>query len=348
MIKAITIIGARPQFIKAAVLSRAIKNEDSISEDILHTGQHFDENMSDVFFDELAIPKPKYFLNIQGGNHGQMTGRMLEGIENILLTSKPDVVIVYGDTNSTLAGALAAAKLNIPVAHIESGLRSYNREMPEEINRILTDQISSMLFCPTTSAVSNLQKEGIFNNVYNVGDVMYDATLYAINNLPNLQLDIGISLPQNFAFMTIHRAHSTNSLESFMQIIDYAKQFSLKHDLKIVYPAHPRTKELISKLDPKYISDFIIIDPISYFTAQYCLTKAKYVLTDSGGLQKEAYFHKVPCVTLRSETEWVETIENGWNRLWFDPEYKPKVNINEYGDGNSAKHILQIIKDYFK
>lgn len=338
-----TIIGARPQFIKAAAFSRALQKHPEIEELIIHTGQHFDANMSDVFFRELSIPNPQYSLNINRGSHGQITGRMIEGIETILFKDKPDAVLVYGDTNSTLAGALAASKLHIPVIHIEAGLRSFNKKMPEEINRVLTDHMSSYLFCPTQTAVNNLQKEGIQKDVYHVGDIMYDATLYAINCIkhnPSIQQNLSY-LPKNFIFMTIHRAESTANEKEFKKLIDYALDFAKNHKLRIVFSVHPRTRSLIgqdSLCDP-----LILLDPLSYFETQYCLSKASFVLTDSGGLQKEAYFHRVPCITLRSETEWVETINYGWNHLWTTDHYQPRREITEYGSGNCAEEIISIL-----
>lgn len=338
-----TIIGARPQFIKAGALSRALKNYPDIKETIVHTGQHFDANMSDVFFKELDIPKPQYSLNINSGSHGQMTGRMLERIEAILQQDQPAAVLVYGDTNSTLAGALAAAKLHIPVIHIEAGLRSFNRKMPEEINRILTDHVSDYLFCPTQTAVDNLYNEGIKNGVHHVGDIMHDATLYAMDyiktNFSVPQKLVG--LPSEFAFMTMHRAESTENMQEFQAMMDYALRFAKDYDLKIIFPVHPRTKALVQKA--QLDDTFITLEPLSYFETQHCLSKAQFVLTDSGGLQKEAYFHRVPCITLRQETEWVETIECGWNRLWTVENYKPRKDITDYGDADCAEEILGIL-----
>lgn len=337
-----TIVGARPQFIKASVFSRALQKYPEIKEDIIHTGQHFDVNMSDIFFQELSIPKPRYSLNINSTYHGQMTGRMVEAIEVILINEKPDMVLVYGDTNSTLAGALAAAKLNIPIMHIEAGLRSFNRKMPEEINRVLIDHVSSYLFCPTKTAMRNLEKEGIKKNIYHIGDIMYDATLYAMNYIKtNFVVPKNLSNLNEFALMTLHRAESTENETAFRAIIDYAVHFAEKHDLKIVFPVHPRTRKLVEKgqLD----SIFIMLEPLSYFEMQYCLSKARFVLTDSGGLQKEAYFHKVPCITLRSETEWIETIKAGWNKLWTFDYYRPRTQIHDYGDGNCSEKIINIL-----
>jgi UDP-GlcNAc3NAcA epimerase len=342
-----TIIGARPQFIKAAAFSRTLKKSPDIRETIVHTGQHFDANMSDVFFKELDIPKPQYSMNINSGSHGQMTGRMLDGIEAILTEDKPDAVLVYGDTNSTLAGALAASKLHIPVIHIEAGLRSFNRKMPEEINRILTDHVSDYLFCPTKTAVDNLHNEGIKNGVHHVGDIMYDATLYAMDYIKtNFSVPQKLmGLPSEFAFMTMHRAESTESMQEFQAMMGYALRFAKEHDLKIIFPVHPRTKALVQ--NAKLGDTFITLEPLSYFETQCCLSKARFVLTDSGGLQKEAYFHRVPCITLRQETEWVETIECGWNRLWTVENYKPRKDITDYGDGDCAGEVINLLLKEF-
>lgn len=342
-----TILGARPQFIKAAAFSRALKKHPEIKETIVHTGQHFDTNMSDVFFQELNIPKPKYSLNINSGSHGQMTGRMLEGIEAILQSEKPDAILVYGDTNSTLAGSLAASKLHIPVIHIEAGLRSFNRKMPEEINRVLTDHISNYLFCPTKTALDNLNNEGIKNGVHHVGDIMYDATVYAINyiktnySIPEKLLD----LPAEFAFMTMHRAASTENIQEFQTMMGYALNFAKTHNIKIIFPVHPRTKALVQKV--QLDETFITLEPLSYFETHYSLSKASFILTDSGGLQKEAYFHRVPCITLRTETEWVETIECGWNRLWTVENYEPQKDITDYGNGDCAGEIINLLLEEF-
>lgn len=343
----ITIVGARPQFIKAAALSRALKKNLDIIETLVHTGQHYDENMSKVFFDELDIPTPAHKLKIHGGTHAHMTSRMLEGIEPILLKDKPNAVLVYGDTNSTLAGALAASKLHIPVIHIEAGLRSYNRKMPEEINRVLTDHMSSLLLCPTAKSVTNLQNEGIVSGVHQVGDIMYDATLYALSQVKENQYMKAkfFEKTQEFAIMTIHRAESTSTKENLQRLIEFADAFSKKNHVKIILPLHPRTKKLLGEYSLDLSDRFIVKNPLSYYEIQICLSKASYVLTDSGGLQKEAYFHRVPCVTLRSETEWVETIDQGWNRLWTVEDYKPRSDISDYGDGHCAEEIVKIIKD---
>lgn len=346
-VRILTIVGARPQFIKSSALSRAFQNISSIEEVLLHTGQHFDANMSDIFFEELSIPKPKYRLNLSGEHHGQMTGRMLEAIEAILIEEKPSAVIVYGDTNSTLAGALAASKLHIPIAHIEAGLRSYNKHMPEEINRLLTDHVSDILLCPTKTSVENLKKEGICKEVHHVGDIMWDAALYAMERIKTqTTLNENLSfLPKNFAFMTIHRAESTKNYEILEKIIDFSEKFSKDNNIKVVFSIHPRTKKLLKEHGNQLSTNFIAVDPLSYFETQYCLSKADFVLTDSGGLQKEAYFHRVPCITLRNETEWVETVENGWNCFWQSPIYAPRKDILEYGDGKAVEKIVKILRE---
>lgn len=344
MNRILTIIGARPQFVKAAVLSRAIEMNDKMKEVLVHTGQHFDKNMSDIFFEELQISQPKYFLNIHGGSHGQMTGKMIEAVEKVLFREKPDIVLVYGDTNSTLAGSIAAAKLNIPIAHVEAGLRSFNREMPEEINRVLTDHLSRLLLCPTKRSVRNLEKEGISDGVYHVGDIMHDATLYAKEVLERnpSRIRIRSNLVENkFALMTIHRQESTADDNRFSNLMNFADTYAKDNKLKILFPVHPRVKQLID--GHQNASNFIFMEPLSYLETQHAISKAQAVLTDSGGLQKEAYFHRVPCITLRSETEWLETIENGWNKLWTEKEYKKRNTIEDYGKGDCAKKIMEIL-----
>jgi len=340
----VTIVGARPQFVKAAALSREITKDSRIHETLVHTGQHFDKNMSEIFFEELEIPKPEYFLDIHGGNHGQMTGQMIAAIEEVLCKEKPDVVLVYGDTNSTLAGALAAAKLHIPIAHVEAGLRSFNKKMPEEINRILTDHLSDFLFCPTKESVKNLLREGITSEVFHVGDIMYDATLYAktILNKKTEAFESRFKFQNSrFALMTVHRQESTDDDKNFSAIMDYADRFARKNNLTMLFPAHPRIKNLIKayQKNPR----FSFVEPFSYLETQYAISKAHSILTDSGGLQKEAYFHRIPCVTLRSETEWIETVEKGWNRLWTVEEYNPQKPIEDYGNGDGAQKIVQVL-----
>lgn len=340
MLKLVTIIGARPQFIKAAAVSRAVAHRDGISEIMLHTGQHFDANMSDIFFEELGIPAPDHHLGIAGGNHGEMTGRMLGTIEAILIEEKPDWVLVYGDTNSTLAGALAAAKLHIPVAHIEAGLRSFNRRMPEEVNRVLTDHISTRLYCPTSVAVQNLANEGIRGGVIHVGDVMYDAALDARERAQtgsDILARLGLE-PGCYSLATVHRAENTNDANSLRQVIGHLEKVSAERT--VVLPLHPRTAQASANFGVS-LKALKVIEPVGYLDMSALLQGCVDVHTDSGGVQKEAYFHEKPCVTLRGETEWVETVAAGWNRLWTVSEYKqPRQPIDEYGKGDAADLIL--------
>ena len=353
--KIVTVVGARPQFVKAAVVSRAIKdhNENSeikIKEIIIHTGQHYDKNMSDVFFEEMLIPKPGYFLGINGLSHGAMTGQMIEKIEEVLIEESPDYVMVYGDTNSTLAGALAAAKLNIPVAHVESGLRSFNRRMPEEINRVMTDHVSSILFCPTEQAIINLKNEGIADNkihkVINSGDVMLDAVLYYKQHMKKPGLD----LSENFILSTLHRAENTDNIDRLQSIFDALSTIS--QERQIVIPIHPRTRSVIDTHKVMVKGGNIkLTHPVSYFEMIYLLDKCSMVMTDSGGLQKEACFFKKPCITLREETEWIELVENGVNtiagsgRSGIVAAYHKMKDRNVacegiYGDGCAGKKIV--------
>lgn len=312
MQRILTIIGARPQFIKASVVSRAISQTEGIEEILLHTGQHFDTNMSAVFFDQLGIPKPNIQLDIHGGNHGDMTGRMLVEIEQALLQHRPDRVLVYGDTNSTLAGALAAAKLHIPVAHVEAGLRSFNMQMPEEINRILTDQISDLLFCPTQTAVNNLMQEGFAQKpvqVLQVGDVMQDAALLFSQQA---SAPVCFDLPEGFILATLHRAENTDNPERLAGIVAALNQLH-QTVAPVVMPLHPRTRKFIAQqeLDLKVK----LVDPVGYFEMIWLLNNAGLVLTDSGGVQKEAFFFGKACVTMRDQTEWVELVKAGVNEL---------------------------------
>lgn len=311
--KIVTVIGARPQFIKAAVVSNAFRAR-GIQEQILHTGQHFDNNMSDVFFDELGIPKPAINLGIGGGSHGQNTGRMIEGIEKALMEEKPDWLLVYGDTDSTLAGALAAVKLHIPVAHVEAGLRSFNRRMPEEINRILTDHAATMLFAPTEAAVGHLSNEGInADKVLNVGDVMFDAALFygaKAEQQSRILEKLGIESKQ-FFLATVHRAENTDAPERLKAII----QGMADSGRQIVLPVHPRTKARIKSAGLTLPENVIAIEPVGYLDMVMLEKHAALIMTDSGGVQKEAFFYHVPCITLRDETEWVELVEAGWNQV---------------------------------
>jgi UDP-GlcNAc3NAcA epimerase len=339
----LTVVGARPQFIKAAAVSRAIVTSANVSEILVHTGQHFDPEMSDIFFEELELPPPAYHLGISGGSHGDMTGRMLAAIERLLLDERPDWVLIYGDTNSTLAGALAAAKLKIPVAHVEAGLRSYNRRMPEEINRVLTDHISTLLLCPTAAAVANLAQEGISRGVHWTGDVMYDATLHSTAQarvrsrvLERLGLKSG-----EFAVATIHRAENTDDHIQLRRVLDWLK--ARTREMPVVFPLHPRTMQAVNRagLD---LAPLLVCAPVGYLDMVRLLDGAVAVFTDSGGLQKEAYFHRKPCVTLRTETEWIETLACGWNRLWEGPDYGPRGDIPDYGDGAAALRVVDLLR----
>ena len=349
--KITTIIGARPQFIKAAVVSRAIRDQYSdVQETIIHTGQHYDANMSDVFFYELNIPWPDHQLGIGGGTHGQDTGRMIEAIETVLQKNKTDLVLVYGDTDSTLAGALAAVKLKIPVAHVEAGLRSFNRHMPEEINRVLTDQIAELLFTPTDTATRNLLIDNVSGRmVHQVGDVMYDAALYyrlRAKCPSNFVLDDG------YILATLHRAENTDSRDRLEQIISALNDIAIV--TPVVMPLHPRTRKLLQQIqiDTRNIT---LLEPVSYLHMVWLLEHCKLVVTDSGGLQKEAYFFAKPCITTRDETEWVELVEVGWNVLVGasrsliidtclrnDPS-RLQVQKSLYGTGDAGLKIAKIL-----
>ena len=347
MRKIITVVGARPQFIKAATLSRQFKLL-GIEEKIIHTGQHFDANMSEIFFDEMEIPKPAYQLDIHGVSHGAMTGRMLEGIEKILMTEKPDGVLVYGDTNSTLAGALAAAKLHIPVIHVEAGLRSFNMDMPEEINRILTDRISNALFCPTDTAVSNLMREGFDNmpvQIIKNGDVMQDAAMYYADKA-QLKSDIIRKAGLNkFVLATIHRQENTDNPENLKNIIEGLN--AIHKEIPVVVPMHPRTRNILAQ--NYQLPDFTIIDPVGYFDMIMLLKSCEMVITDSGGVQKEAFFFAKHCITLREQTEWVELVDKGFNLLVgsdidklrdafdFFRNKQSDFSIDLYGNGKAAE-----------
>lgn len=335
--KIVTIVGARPQFIKAAAVSREIlKHPGTLEEVMVHTGQHYDPNMSQVFFDELEIPTPKYNLEVSGGGHGAMTGRMLEGIEQILLDEKPDWVLIYGDTNSTLAGALAAAKLHIPVAHVEAGLRSFNMRMPEEVNRILADRISTLLLCPTSLAVDHLAREGLTQGVHNVGDVMYDVALYYGERArQNSQILKMLDLTEkNFALATCHRAENTDSRERLSGILSALADIA--RELPVVLPLHPRTRKLIAEFELAHLLEPLrVVEPLAFLDMVALEQAAKVILTDSGGVQKEAYFYRVPCITMRDETEWVETVELGWNQLVGASYDKIMTAFNNLADGRA-------------
>lgn len=354
----LTVIGARPQFIKAAMVSRAFANdpEHFVEELIVHTGQHYDENMSEIFFRQMGIPRPTKQLALGGGNHGAMTGRMLEALESAMLELSVDAVMVYGDTNSTLAGALAAAKLHIPVIHVEAGLRSFNKAMPEEINRILTDHVSSLLLCPTSVAVKNLEAEGIRNGVHQTGDVMYDAALVfgpIAEQKSTLAATLGIR-PRSFVLATIHRAENTDSPERMKNILTGFQELSQSE--RIVLPLHPRTGKCIAEFGlGSLLHNITIVEPLSFLDMVALERLSKIIVTDSGGVQKEAYFHGVPCVTLRGETEWVETVEAGWNKLSDGSpanivtavkNASPGKMITEYGDGHASEKILALLKNW--
>lgn len=347
--KIASIVGARPQFIKASVLSRTIRQKHT--EILIHTGQHYDDNMSDIFFDELGIPAPEYHLGVGSGSQGTQTGAMLAEIESVLLKEQPDWVLVYGDTNSTLAGALAAVKLPVRVAHVEAGLRSYNRAMPEEINRIVTDHLSTILFCPSQVAQENLAREGIVNGVHVVGDVMYPALMYAVEQsrerddiLKRLLLN-----EKQYLLATVHRAGNTDDPGRLRNIVDALAAL----DETIVFPVHPRTRKALEKLEGAAMQQIVenprirLINPVGYLDMARLESAARMILTDSGGIQKEAYWLGVPCVTLRDESEWVETIQTGWNCLagadkerilqavrgWTQPQMRPVLyGIESSGD----------------
>ncbi|MCL0040373.1 UDP-N-acetylglucosamine 2-epimerase (non-hydrolyzing) [Thermodesulfovibrionales bacterium] len=383
MLKIASVVGARPQFVKIAPLCREFSKKDNVKHIIIHTGQHYDYEMSKVFFDELGIPEPNYHLGVGSGTHGYQIGEMLKRAEEVLLKEKPGWVLVYGDTNSTLAGALAAIKLysegaGIPVAHIEAGLRSYNKKMPEEINRVLTDHISTILFCPTKTAVKNLEKEGLMNianngkliddfillpqllslpAVLNVGDIMYDAMLMSLEIAEKRAtiLETCNLSSKGYYLATVHRAENTDNKEHLTGIVEALIEIS--KDKPIIWPIHPRAKKQLEKYSFKIQnSKFKIISPLSYFDMLILEKNAHKILTDSGGIQKEAYWLKVPCVTLRDETEWVETVEAGWNVLagadkkkiieavfHFSFNSTQELSAAPYGDGQAAERIVEIL-----
>ncbi|MFA6618864.1 MAG: UDP-N-acetylglucosamine 2-epimerase (non-hydrolyzing) [Candidatus Neomarinimicrobiota bacterium] len=375
--KILTVIGARPQFIKAAPFSKAIRQY--FNEVIVHTGQHYDENMSNIFFNEMGIPKPDYNLEIGSGRHGKQTGEMLIALEEVMLKEKPDYVVVFGDTNSTIAAALAAAKLHIPIGHIEAGLRSFNRNMPEEINRIATDVLSSQLFCPTDHAVELLKHEGIVKEVYQCGDIMYDAmlhflpiaeekstifnnlnlqpSLYELRQAGNLNLNLNLNLKSNdYYLFTMHRPENTDHPERIKSIFKGLEACNKP----IIYPVHPRMRSVLEKPEIKEyvnkVSNLHIIDPVGYLDMIQLEKHAKKIITDSGGMQKEAFFVKTPCITIRDESEWVETVDLGYNIIVGADtakiqdaieNFNPKHDVNNpYGKGDSAKIMTQKIVSY--
>lgn len=344
--KILTILGARPQFIKAASVSREIARHKTIKETILHTGQHYDANMSEIFFEEMKIPKPDYFLGIGGKTHGAMTGQMMEKIEKIIFIECPDAVVVYGDTNSTLAGALVASKLGIRLAHVEAGLRSFNMKMPEEINRILTDRVSNLLFCPTEAAVQNLKNEGFekFNcSIIKSGDVMQDGALFYEKLAKKPMYDI----PNKFILSTVHRAENTDDVRKLKNIIKALS--TIDKQIKVILPLHPRTKKIIEQNN--IFIDFIVTEPLGYLEMIWLISNCDMVMTDSGGLQKEAFYFKKPCITLRDETEWVELVQNDFNVLagtkkdkiiecFYKKDFNRNFGINLYGNGTASKQIV--------
>ncbi len=355
MIKILTILGARPQFIKAGSISREIAKYKEIEEIIVHTGQHYDANMSDIFFDEMQIPKPDYFLGIGGKSHGAMTGQMIEKIEEVALSEKPDWIMVYGDTNSTLAGAIVASKLHIKLAHIEAGLRSFNMKMPEEVNRILTDRVSNILFCPTDTAIENLKNESYENldcKIVKSGDVMQDGAIF----YKNLAVKPSVEMKNNFILCTIHRAENTDDETRLKSIFEALEEIA--KEKQIILPLHPRTKKLIEhySLNTNHLT---LIDPVGYLEMIWLIDNCDFVMTDSGGLQKEAYFFEKQCITLRDETEWVELVECGANTLVRADKEKileayrnnSKFNIQNstldlYGGGKASGNIVKELLEY--
>jgi len=352
--KFLSIIGARPQFVKSAVISRVLKDYPQIEEVIVHTGQHFDENMSDIFFEEMDIPKPHYNLNINSLSHGAMTGQMIEKIEEVLQKEQPDYVLVYGDANSTLAGALAAKKMHLKVAHIEAGLRSFNMQMPEEINRILTDRISDLLFCPTHQAMENLKREGFEYfpcKMLHVGDVMQDAAIFYSSRAQKPQTEI----PDDFILATVHRAENTDNFAKLINIFNALEELAKQYG--VVLPLHPRTKQKLQQILYDFKRSAItFIEPVGYLEMIYLLKNCKLVMTDSGGLQKEAYFFRKPALTLRQETEWVELVQHGFNKITRNDKLQIienaeimlaktdfNFNLNLYGEGKAGKMIVEAI-----
>ncbi len=350
--KIASIVGVRPQFVKASVVSKQLRKDHE--EVLIHTGQHYDYKMNDVFFTELNIPEPEYFLGIGSGSHGYQTGEMLKKIEEVLIKEEPEIVLTYGDTNSTLAGALAAAKLHIRNAHVESGLRSFDRSMPEEINRVLTDHCSDLLFCPTENAVENLKMEGIKDNVYLTGDVMADSLLHnkeIAETRSTILSDLNLK-SKEYAVATIHRASNTDIKENLQNIVDAFSQL----DETIVFPVHPRTRKLLKEygLYERLNSAVKLVEPLGFLDFIKLMDHSKLILTDSGGIQKEAYILKIPCITLRENSEWGETIQDGWNVLVGTDKAKifqavssfrpsSKLHRNRFGNGDAAEKIASII-----
>jgi UDP-GlcNAc3NAcA epimerase len=351
----LTILGARPQFIKAGSISREIAKYKEIEEIIVHTGQHYDANMSDIFFDEMKIPKPNYFLGIGGKSHGAMTGQMIEKIEEVALKEKPDWILVYGDTNSTLAGAIVASKLHIKLAHIEAGLRSFNMKMPEEVNRILTDRVSNILFCPTDTSIQNLKNEGYENldcKIVKSGDVMQDGAIF----YKNLAVKPNIEIKKDFILCTIHRAENTDDETRLRNIFEALEEIA--KEKQVILPLHPRTKKILENLKLN-IENLTIIEPIGYLEMVWLIDNCDFVMTDSGGLQKEAYFFEKQCITLRDETEWVELVECGVNILVGANKEKileaytknsefnrENSKLDLYGGGKASENIIKELLKY--
>lgn len=346
----LTVVGARPQFVKAAVLSRALRGR--CREILVHTGQHYDDGLSEQFFRELEIPRPDHMLEVGSGSHGSQTGQMLVRIETVILEERPDVVVLYGDTNSTLAGALAAAKIGVPIAHVEAGCRSYDRGMPEEVNRVVTDHVSTLLFCPTRRSVENLQREGITSGVHDVGDLMFDLQVCQtadVGRSPTVLDGLGLS-PGAYLVLTIHRASNTDRVDRLERILRSLH----RQDVPVVFPVHPRTRKLISQDLLESDSLIRFIDPVGYRDMLALVRDARMVLTDSGGVQKEAFFHGTPCVTLRDTTEWMETVDAGWNRL-VGTDYEAMIEAIRswrpvgsrprglFGDGHAAARMADIL-----
>jgi UDP-GlcNAc3NAcA epimerase len=377
--KIVSIVGARPQFVKYCPVSKAIgkfnkTSGENIRDVLIHTGQHYAYTMSKIFFDELGIREPEYHLDVGSGTNGAQTAQVLQKAEEVLMQEKPDIVLVYGDTNSTMGGALAASKLHVPIAHIEAGLRSYNKKMPEEINRVLTDHISTVLFCPTETAVRNLEKEGFssiidheklaygFSRsspqkspfvpdisrpvVLNVGDVMFDVLMTAVEIAESRAVGLeGLALDgEDYALLTIHRAENTDNPENFHEILDFVNRTS--EGKPVVFPMHPRTKKIYEKLENALGENVRTIGPVGYFEILTLLKHSRLLMTDSGGMQKEAFWLQVPCITLRNDTEWTETVESGWNILFrnYPGFHSPqKVGKDHYGDGRAAEKIISAI-----
>ncbi len=359
-LKVLTVVGARPQFIKAAAVSRVVRRTRGVRETLVHTGQHYDRNMSGVFFAELGMPRPDHNLGIGSGPHGAQTGRMLEVLERVIAAERPDWVLVYGDTNSTLAGALAAAKLRVPVAHVEAGLRSWNRAMPEELNRIAADHVSDLLFAPTAAAVANLRREGVERSrIARTGDVMYDAAIYYGARAEGASRVLGkLGLAgRDYVLATVHRAENTDDPARLRAI--FGGLGRLARDVAVVVPVHPRTRKALARCGWRTDGALRLIDPVGYLDMVMLEQRARLIATDSGGVQKEAYFYRVPCATLRTETEWVELVAAGWNALvpptsaggvhrglsailrGFRP---PRRGARLYGDGRAAEAIVQRLR----